>query len=69
MRLNKNGRPSFDNLPLCTLDSPVLELFYKDLNLLYKLKEPLLHEGFDRALITGSFTGGDTDTLTLHTRY
>ena len=68
MRLNKNGRLSFDNLPLCTQDESVLELLYKDLLLLYDLRIPLKQEGFDRNLITVSFTRGDTDTLTLHTR-
>ena len=29
----------------CTHDEPVLELFYKDLVLLYDLKETLKHEG------------------------
>lgn len=56
-----------DNLSTISCYVPLiaqfLNFFHKDLNLLYKLKEPLLHEGFDRTLITGSFTGGDTDTL------
>ena len=42
---NKNGRQSFDHLPLSTLDDSVLELFKKDLVDLYDLKEPLLREG------------------------
>ena len=42
---NKNGRLSFDNIPLSTLDDSVLELFQKDLVALYDLKEPLLREG------------------------
>ena len=42
---NKNGRLSYDNIPLSTLDDSVLELFQKDLVTLYELKEPLLREG------------------------
>tara|TARA_R110000803_G_scaffold209830_2_gene280159 strand:- start:1782 stop:3479 length:1698 start_codon:yes stop_codon:yes gene_type:complete len=41
----KNGKLSFDNLPLCTHDDSVIELFHKDLVLLYDLKETLKHEG------------------------
>ena len=42
---NKNGRLSFDNIPLSNFDDSVLELFKKDLVDLYDLKEPLLREG------------------------
>ena len=42
---NKNGNPTFEGFPFGTHDEPVLELFYKDLVLLYDLKETLKHEG------------------------
>ena len=42
---NKNGRLSFDNLPLCTQEESVLELLYKDLVQLYELRIPLKQEG------------------------
>ena len=41
----KNGRESFDNLPICTQDNSVLELFQKDLVQLYNLRIPLKKEG------------------------
>ena len=43
----KNERQSYDYLPLSTLDNSVLELFYKDLHLLYDLKNAFEHEGID----------------------
>ena len=42
---NKNERQPFDYLPLCTQDDSVLELFYKDLYQLYKLKIQLQFRG------------------------
>ena len=36
---------------LCTLDNSVLELFYKDLHLLYDLKNVFEHEGIDNYLL------------------
>ena len=44
---NKNERQSYDYLPLSTQDNSVLELFYKDLHLLYDLKNAFEHEGID----------------------
>ena len=52
---NKNRRLSFDNLPLCTQDNSVLELFYKDLVLLYELRIPLKKEGLSNYPINPHF--------------
>ena len=49
--LYKNGRQSFDYLPISTHDDSVLELFYKDLYQLYNLKNTLESEGLDNYII------------------
>ena len=48
---NKNERQYYDYLPLSTLENSVLELFYKDLHLLYDLKNTFEHEGIDNYVL------------------
>ena len=50
---NKNGRLSFDNIPLSTQDDSVLELFHSDLVKLYKLREHLVMQGLSDYSPTG----------------
>ena len=40
----------------CTQDNTVLELFYKDLHLLYDLKNTLEYEGIDNYMINSSIS-------------
>ena len=65
---NKNGRLSLDNLPLCTQDNSVLELFYKDLHLLYDLKNAFEHEGIDNYVLNSSIPDRVKTNSLLHTR-
>ena len=45
MRLNKNGRLSSDNLPLCTLDGQEIQNLKVDLESLFSLKSLLISKG------------------------
>jgi hypothetical protein len=42
---NKNGRQSFDNLPLCTLDEQEIQKVKVDLESLFSLKSLLISKG------------------------
>ena len=53
---NKNGRLSFDNIPLSTQDDSVLELFHSDLVKLYKLREHLVKQGLSDYSPTGKIS-------------
>ncbi len=56
------------NKGCCTQDNSVLELFYKDLHLLYDLKKAFEHEGIDNCAINASISDRVKANSLLHTR-
>jgi hypothetical protein len=52
----------------CTQDNSVLELFYKDLHLLYDLKNAFEHEGIDNYVLNSSISDRVKTNSLLHTR-
>ena len=51
-----------------TQDDSILELFYKDLYLLYDLKETFEYEGIDKYPFSSPNSLGVSDNSLLHTR-
>jgi hypothetical protein len=51
-----------------TQDDSVLELFYKDLHLLYDLKNAFEHEGIDNYVFNSSISDRNSSDSILHIR-
>jgi hypothetical protein len=51
-----------------TQDNSVLELFYKDLHLLYDLKNVFEYEGIDNYILNSSISDRDKTNSLLHKR-